>query len=62
MDASLIVLIIVVFLGFTGIAFAVLMPVHLFLNREEKLSEYWTEEAIARRMAADTPAENTPES
>lgn len=61
MDTNFILLIAVVFFGFSGIAFAVLMPVHLFLKKEEKLSEYWTEEAIARRMAEATPPESTPE-
>jgi hypothetical protein len=36
--------------GFILLAFLLLTPVYLFLDREEKASRHWTEEALARRL------------
>lgn len=47
--------------GFILLAFLLLAPVYFFLDREEKASRHWTEEAIARRLnldPPDTPARN----
>jgi len=49
------VIIAITFFGFIGLAFVLLFPVYRFLSREEKLSEDWTPDAIARRQARDTP-------
>lgn len=45
----------VTFFGFIGLAFVLLFPVYRFLTREEKRSENWTEDAIARRQGRDQP-------
>jgi hypothetical protein len=36
-------------IGFCGLAWLLLAPIWRFLDREEKASERWTEEALARR-------------
>ena len=47
------VIIAATFFGFIGLAFVLLFPVYRFLTREEKLSENWTKEAIARKQVRD---------
>ncbi|MEO0557430.1 MAG: hypothetical protein AAF170_04520 [Bacteroidota bacterium] len=49
------VIIAVTFFGFIGLAFVLLFPVYRFLTREEKLSENWTQEAIARKQNRERP-------
>jgi hypothetical protein len=41
--------------GFLTIAAILLVPIYLFLNREEEASREWTEEALARRYAEQNP-------
>jgi hypothetical protein len=36
-------------IGFCGLAWLLLAPIWRFLDREEKVSERWTKEALARR-------------
>lgn len=38
--------------GFIALAFVLLFPVYVFLKREEKASEQWTEEALHQRWLA----------
>ena len=47
------VIIAATFFGFIGLAFVLLFPVYRFLSREEKLSEEWTPDAIARKRHRD---------
>ncbi|GAB5537365.1 MAG: hypothetical protein Rubg2KO_36140 [Rubricoccaceae bacterium] len=47
------VIIAVTFFGFIGLAFVLLFPVYRFLSREEKLSEDWTPDAIARKQSRE---------
>lgn len=39
--------------GFFSLAALLLVPVYRFLNREEKVSEAWTKEALAEKREAD---------
>lgn len=41
--------ILLTFVGFVALAAILLVPVYRFLKREEKLSQRWTPEALARR-------------
>ena len=45
----------ITFFGFIGLAFILLFPVYRFLTREEKLSEDWTPDAIARKQRRGPP-------
>ena len=51
------IVILVTFLGFVLIAFALLAPVYFFLEREEQASKRWTEEALAKRMVGRSDEE-----
>lgn len=42
--------------GFLALAFALLYPVYRFLQREEKVSQRWTREEIARRGRERPPS------
>lgn len=44
--------------GFLTLAVLVLLPVHFFLNRQEEISDEWTEEKLAKRMREQQSAEN----
>jgi hypothetical protein len=62
--------ILLTFIGFVTLAAILLVPVYRFLKREEKLSERWTKEALARKAhkqpngkppePPQQPAERTP--
>jgi hypothetical protein len=54
MDEYTITILVALF-GFLAIAAILLVPVYLFLNREEELSKEWTEEALARRLRESEP-------
>lgn len=64
-DDSIYLVIAVTFVGFIAVAFLLLFPVYRFLNREERASREWTDDAIARRQRrpppdGDGPAGNGP--
>jgi hypothetical protein len=42
------VVIVLTFFGFLALAAILLVPVYLFLKREEQVAEHWTDETIAR--------------
>lgn len=50
MDDQIYLVIAGTFIGFIALAFLLLLPVYRFLNREEKASDDWTNDAIARRQ------------
>ncbi len=50
-------IILVTLVAFILLAILLLTPVYMFLDREEKLSQQWTEEAVARRAQSDSPTE-----
>lgn len=56
MDSEYYLLIALTFFGFIALAFILLFPVYRFLRREEKVSEEWTDEAIARRQRRERPS------
>lgn len=45
-------------LGFAALACLLLIPVYLFLKREEQASERWTRDALARRLRDRESANN----
>ena len=51
MNLEIYIVVALTFVGFVALAFVLLFPVYRFLNREEKASQSWTDEAIARRQA-----------
>ena len=53
MDGSIYLVIAVTFFGFIGLAFVLLFPVYRFMRRQERLSDDWTPDAVARRQRAD---------
>lgn len=55
-------IIVATFFGFIILAFVLLVPVYRFLKREEEVSKYWTEEALAERMDAHGRDGRPPES
>ena len=58
MDASLILIIVIALIGFCLLAAVLLVPVYIFLQREKKISEQWTAEALARRTRETPPSPN----
>lgn len=46
------------FFGFLALAFLLLAPIYRFLKREEKASEQWTKEGLARRAREEPPSTN----
>ena len=50
MDSQIYLVVAATFLGFVALAFILLFPVYRFLRRQEKVSDDWTTEAIARRQ------------
>jgi hypothetical protein len=53
--------IVLTFVGFVTLAAILLVPVYRFLNREERKSRDWTEEALAaRRMREGPPGDGAP--
>lgn len=45
-------------LGFAALACLLLIPVYLFLKREERASKRWTRDALARRLRDRESATN----
>lgn len=58
MDESYTSVILITFFGFCALAAVLLVPVYLFLRREEEVSEGWTEEALEAAALAQDQAEN----
>ncbi|WP_456425204.1 hypothetical protein [Rhodocaloribacter sp.] len=52
------VVIVLTFVGFVALAAILLVPVYLFLKREERASQSWTREELARRYREQPPAAN----
>ncbi|GIV57109.1 hypothetical protein GQ464_002535 [Rhodocaloribacter litoris] len=52
------VVIVLTFVGFVVLAAVLLVPVYLFLKREERASRSWTPEALARRYQEQAPPTN----
>jgi hypothetical protein len=52
------IIIIATFFGFLALAAALLIPIYRFLQREQKVSEKWTEEELAKRMRKRQAATN----
>lgn len=50
MDAKFYLIIAVTLVGFVTLAFVLLYPVYRFLNRQERLADEWTPDAVARRQ------------
>ena len=46
------------FVGFALLAALLLVPVYRFLKREEKVSQQWTKEELARRQKQQPPSPN----
>ena len=57
MDEYTVVVLLTLF-GFLALAFVLLAPVYLFLKREEKLGDEWTEAARTHRLRAPRKAHN----
>lgn len=55
MPDSIYLIIAVTFVGFLALAALLLVPVYRFLTREERTSQDWTDDAIARRHRRDAP-------
>lgn len=54
-------IILLAFFGFLALATVLLLPVYLFLKREERDSENWTPEALARDWPPPaSPSNGTP--
>jgi len=52
------IVILLTFFGFVALAAALLVPVYLFLKREERVSNNWTPEQLARRQQGRRPPAN----
>lgn len=52
------VIILLTLVGFLALAAILLVPVYRFLRREEKASDKWTAEELARRRREDPPGPN----
>ena len=65
MDDRIYLIIAITFFGFIALAFVLLFPVWRFLRRQEKLSDDWTPDALARRyreaQAPPDPDDETTE-
>ena len=55
-DPEYLPIIIGTIVGFGLLAAALLVPVYRFLEREKKVADKWTPEALAERMREDTQA------
>ena len=53
MDTQIYLITAATFVGFVGVAFVLLYPVYRFLRREERVSDDWTPDAVARRQRPD---------
>jgi hypothetical protein len=47
------VVIVLTFLGFFALAAALLVPIYLFLKKEEKTAELWTREHLGNAVAGE---------
>ena len=54
MDVQIYLVIAGTFVGFVTLAFVLLYPVHRFLNRQERIADDWTPDAVARRQRRGT--------
>ncbi|NNF04510.1 MAG: hypothetical protein HKN17_08590 [Rhodothermales bacterium] len=54
------VVIALTFIGFVALAAILLVPVYLFLKREEDVARQWTDETVARDARADGGAPDRP--
>ncbi len=50
--------ILLAFFGFVALAAILLVPVYLFLKREEEVGRNWTREELARRAQEQPPLPN----
>lgn len=50
MDTQIYLVVAAAFIGFVALAFILLYPVYRFLRRQERMSDDWTPDAIARRQ------------
>lgn len=57
-DYNYLLIILLTFVGFVALAAILLVPVYLFLKREERASDAWTPEALARRRRDAAPPRN----
>ena len=53
MDLQIYIVVAVTFVGFIALAFVLLYPIYRFLRREERVSDDWTPDAVARRQRPD---------
>ncbi|MEM1118227.1 MAG: hypothetical protein AAF845_08140 [Bacteroidota bacterium] len=60
MDAQIYLVIAGTFVGFIALAFVLLFPVYRFLNRQERMADDWTPEAIARRQREAPSGDGAP--
>lgn len=49
------IIILVTLVSFIALAVLLLAPVYIFLDREEKLSQQWTDETVTRRARTSRP-------
>lgn len=54
MDSQIYLIVAATFVGFVALAFILLFPVYRFLRSQEKVSDDWTTDAIARRQRQQT--------
>lgn len=54
------VVIALTFVGFVALAAILLVPVYLFLKREEEVASRWTDESISRVSDEPLPLEESP--
>ncbi len=59
-DGSIYLVIAGTFFGFIALAFILLFPVYRFMQRQERLSDDWTPEAIARRQRGRSAPRRPP--
>lgn len=60
MDVQIYLVIAGTFVGFVALAFVLLYPVHRFLNRQERMADDWTPDAIARRQREAAGGDGAP--
>jgi hypothetical protein len=56
--SSYTVIIILTFIAFVSLAALLLVPVYLFLRREERAGKAWTQKELARRWQREVPPSN----
>lgn len=61
MDTYYLLIVIATLVGFCGLAYLLLAPIWRFLDREEKVSDQWTKEALARRRRRQGNGHDTPD-